>query len=68
VSATAGKRADRAGPAQGGNRRLQGSEGVRGGPSRSIKIELRGPRRSKPFDQDRTGKIRPGMMSDCEWH
>jgi hypothetical protein len=55
VSATeGGKHADRAGPALGGNGRLQGSEGVRavrsrsdgggpkgseGGPSRSIKIE-----------------------------
>lgn len=34
-----------------------GQRGVRGG--------LRG---SEPFDQDRTGEIRPGMMSGCEWH
>jgi hypothetical protein len=44
----------------GGPRRFEGvrggSEGVQGGP-----------RWSEPFDQDRTGEIRPGRMSGCGW-
>jgi hypothetical protein len=34
----------------------RGFERVRGGPSGS-----------EPFDQDRTGEIRPGRMSGCGW-
>jgi hypothetical protein len=67
-----GKRVDRAGPALGGNGWLQGSEGVRAVRSRSDGGGPRGskgrPRGSEPFDQDRTGEIRPGMMSGYERH
>jgi hypothetical protein len=55
VSDRGEERADRAGPAPGGNGRLQGSEGVRVVRSRS---DGGGPRGSEPFDQDRTeGKL-----------
>jgi hypothetical protein len=57
VSDRGGERADRAGPAPEEKRT---AIGVRGGPSRSIKIGRGGvrgdPRVSEPFDQDRTGK------------
>jgi hypothetical protein len=68
VNDRGGECADRAGPALEGK---QTTAGVRGGPSRSIKIgrgEVRGgPRGSEPFDQDRTGEIRPGRMSGYGW-
>jgi hypothetical protein len=64
VSDRGEERADRAGPAPEGKRT---AAGVRGGPSCSIKIRLGGLRGSEPFDQDRTGEIRPGRMSGCGW-
>jgi hypothetical protein len=76
VSATGGREhADRAGPAAEGKRT---TTGVRGGPSRSIKIGRGGvrggprgvrggPKGSEPFDQDWTGRIRSGRMSGCGW-
>jgi hypothetical protein len=48
---------------QRGNGRLQGSERVRAGP-RGVRTALSG---SEPFNQDRTGEIRPGRMSGCGW-
>jgi hypothetical protein len=60
VSDRGGERTDRAGPAPEGRRT---ATGVRGGPSRSIKIR-RGVG-SESFDQDQTGKIRPGRISGC---
>jgi hypothetical protein len=60
---------------QRGNRRLQGSEGVRavrsrsdgGGPNGSKRVRG-GPSGSESFDQDRTRETRTGMMSGCERH
>jgi hypothetical protein len=60
VSDREGERADRAGPAPEGK---QTAAGVRGGPSRSIKIGRGGPRGSEPFDQDQMGEIRPGKQT-----
>jgi hypothetical protein len=68
VSDRGGEHTDRAGPAPEGKRT---ATGVRGGPNRSIKIGRRegsegvqrGPKGSEPFDQDRTGEIRPGKQT-----
>jgi hypothetical protein len=82
VSDRGRERADRAGPAPGGlgadrRARASGRAGAKGYPgvravrSRSDGGGLRGvrggPRGSEPFNQDRTGEIRPGRMSDCGW-
>jgi hypothetical protein len=75
VSAIGGKTLTERAQPQRGNRRLQGSEGVRAVRSRSD-VEGSGGVRvggsegvrggSEPFDQDRTGEIRPGRKSECK--
>jgi hypothetical protein len=56
---------------QKGNRRLQGSEGVRVFRSRSNgggpKGVQTGPSGSEPFNLNRMREIRPGRMSGCRW-
>jgi hypothetical protein len=44
------------------------AHGPSGSSARGETDGYRGPRGSEPFDQDRTGEIRSGMMSGCEWY